>query len=442
MAHASQRNFRTPAPHRICTILVTNIGDFERRSSQFLNITPDLRRAVVNFPSMRGGRPLIFLSYAREDELTVARIYEKLRAAGFRPWMDVKDIPPGEEWRLAIESAIDRAASFLAFLSPRSVQKAGVLREEIEAARRRRSDPKSPLKVIPIRLEPCETPASVSDLQWVDLFDPDGWDRLLKALGRPRSAIMKYAVAAAVLAIVATAAIVALRQRAEPTIGATFWRLEPSSPSDPPTVRSIFQPPARAGVQPTDYTPARIGLDSHLKSGDLFYVSIESAREGYVYVVDRERYANGGAGEPELIFPTLRTRGGDNYLQKNALMRLPSVNDNPPWFEVQSGSAAYEGEIFTVIVLPRPLPGFTAPADHIQVPAGRFSDWQRNWQRTANLVSSDSQRVPITESEARAHRSTQPVIQSERDPAQATVYRIPPGTGGGLWADFILPVEK
>jgi hypothetical protein len=390
---------------------------------------------------MREGRPLIFLNYAREDELIVARIYEKLRAAGLRPWMDARDIQPGEEWRRAIESAIDRAAFFLVFLSPRSVQKAGVLREEIEAARRRRSDAKSPLKVIPIRLEPCETPASVSDLQWVDLFDPDGWDRLLKTLHRPHAAMTKYAAAAAILAI-AAAAFFTLHKPANPAIGATFWRLEPSSPSDPPAVRSIFQPPAKAGVQQTDYTPARIGLDSHLKSGDLFYVSIESAREGYVYIIDRERYSSGGAGEPELIFPTLRTRGGDNHLAKNALMRLPSVNDNPPWFEVQSGSPGYEGEIFTVIVLPRPIPGFTPPADHIRVPASRFSDWQGNWRRVPNLLSSDSRRVRITESEALEHRSAQPVVQTERDPAQATVYRIQAGAGGGLWADFILPIEK
>jgi len=32
----------------------------------------------------------IFLSYARDDRKKVEKLYQKLLAAGFKPWMDVK----------------------------------------------------------------------------------------------------------------------------------------------------------------------------------------------------------------------------------------------------------------------------------------------------------------------------------------------------------------
>ena len=37
----------------------------------------------------------IFLSYAREDAERVENLYQKLSDAGFKPWMDKKDILGG-----------------------------------------------------------------------------------------------------------------------------------------------------------------------------------------------------------------------------------------------------------------------------------------------------------------------------------------------------------
>src|SRR6185295_8277495 len=41
--------------------------------------------------------------------------------------------------------------------------------------------------LVPLRLEDCETPTRLRDWQWVDLFEPQGYQRLLGAL-RERSA--------------------------------------------------------------------------------------------------------------------------------------------------------------------------------------------------------------------------------------------------------------
>jgi hypothetical protein len=55
----------------------------------------------------------IFLSYAREDRKRVEKLYQELSKAGFKPWMDKRDILPGEKWELAIQKAIQRSDFFL-----------------------------------------------------------------------------------------------------------------------------------------------------------------------------------------------------------------------------------------------------------------------------------------------------------------------------------------
>jgi hypothetical protein len=61
--------------------------------------------------------PELFLSYARADAEMVDPIYNKLRDNGYAPWMDTKNILPGERWEKKISQAIKNADFFLAFLS-------------------------------------------------------------------------------------------------------------------------------------------------------------------------------------------------------------------------------------------------------------------------------------------------------------------------------------
>jgi hypothetical protein len=128
-------------------------------------------------------KPQIFLSYAREDEERVEDLYQELSNAGFKSWMDKKDILPGEEWELTIQKAIRRSDFFLACLSTNSVTKRGFLQKEIHLAldiwQEKLEDD---IYLIPARLEDCEVPGRLRKFQRVDLFKEDGWPRLLKAV--------------------------------------------------------------------------------------------------------------------------------------------------------------------------------------------------------------------------------------------------------------------
>jgi len=128
-------------------------------------------------------RALIFLSYARKDKDRVVDLYQRLFNEGHKPWMDVRDILPGENFRLAIESAIHRADFFIAVLSSNSVDRRGFIQRELKQALDIwKENLESDIYLIPLRLEECESPPGLRDFQRVDLFDNDGWTRLLEAL--------------------------------------------------------------------------------------------------------------------------------------------------------------------------------------------------------------------------------------------------------------------
>jgi hypothetical protein len=125
----------------------------------------------------------IFLSYAREDEEKAEKLYQQLSDAGFKSWMDTKDILPGERWELAIQEAIRCSDLFLVCLSKASVKKRGWFQKEIRKARDVSNGMlDSDIYLIPVRLEDCDMPESLRCFQWVNLFEEDGWERLVEAI--------------------------------------------------------------------------------------------------------------------------------------------------------------------------------------------------------------------------------------------------------------------
>lgn len=125
----------------------------------------------------------IFLCYARQDTAKVESLYQKLSSAGFSPWMDTRNILPGEPWKSCISKAVRRSNFFLACLSANSVDRRGLIQKEIKYALdiwQEQLD--SDIYLIPVRLEDCEIPESLRDFQAVDLFKEDGWTRLVESI--------------------------------------------------------------------------------------------------------------------------------------------------------------------------------------------------------------------------------------------------------------------
>ena len=131
-------------------------------------------------------KPTIFLSYAHADYNAVRKLYKKLSDAGFKPWLDKEDILPGQDWKHCIEKAARSCDFFMPCLSNNSADRRGFIQREIKSAidcwQEKLVDD---IYVIPVRLEDCNAPESLSKFQWVDLFgenEETGWKQLIKAI--------------------------------------------------------------------------------------------------------------------------------------------------------------------------------------------------------------------------------------------------------------------
>jgi TIR domain len=125
----------------------------------------------------------VFLCHASEDETEACTLYDRLRNDGYRPWLDVKDIVPGQDWKMAITIALKMSHVVIVLLSQKSVKKSGFVNREINDAREiAKEKPEGMIFLIPLRLDQCKVPSSLEDWQWVDFFQPDGYDKIVKAL--------------------------------------------------------------------------------------------------------------------------------------------------------------------------------------------------------------------------------------------------------------------
>jgi len=133
---------------------------------------------------------LVFLSHASEDKPAVRYLCERLKADGFDPWLDEERLLPGQEWPLEIEKAMRSSDAILLCFSARSVAKEGFVQREYKRAMQYQEEkPEGTIFVIPVRLDACEMPFFIRELQWVDF--PAGYDRLALALNQRAGGIPK-----------------------------------------------------------------------------------------------------------------------------------------------------------------------------------------------------------------------------------------------------------
>ena len=115
----------------------------------------------------------VFISYAREDKKVAIKLYNDLKEAGLKPWLDQKKLLPGQNWKHQVESAIKSSDFFIALLSNNSVSKVGYVQKELKRALDILDNyPQGEGFVIPVRLDECKpTNEILTNLHWADLFD-------------------------------------------------------------------------------------------------------------------------------------------------------------------------------------------------------------------------------------------------------------------------------
>lgn len=202
-------------------------------------------------------------------------------------------------------------------------------------------------------------------------------------------------------------------------VGVTVWRLRRSQASDSGDSRLLIQETENQRTESVEWTPQRVEADTPFASGDRVRLSIESPRAGYLYVVDREVYADGTTSDPYLIFPTQRMRDGDNSVRAGKVIELPGRSA----FKLTPLRADYRGERLTILVTSEQLPGVPVPLDAERLDPALVTQWETQWAAAAErleLVGGAGQVYTGAERDA----ASQGRLLTQADELPQTLYRV------------------
>jgi len=220
---------------------------------------------------------------------------------------------------------------------------------------------------------------------------------------------------------IATPRIPTGRVNGEDVLGITLWRLRPSKSSDDNEVR-LFKH-KKDNTQILEWTPERISVDTPLVAGQRIRLSIEAARTGYLYVINRELFADGKLGDPYLIFPTSDLHGGDNQVSVGRVIDIPSLDDEPYYFTLDPDHPGLAGEVLSVMVTPQPLTEIKIGDEAVKLSKDDVEAWEKSFgAKVGRLELENSFGKPWTKEERDASKGQ----TLKRDsPAPQTLYYRP-----------------
>jgi hypothetical protein len=216
----------------------------------------------------------------------------------------------------------------------------------------------------------------------------------------------------------------------------------------------------RAFVKPiTELDWKRAESGTRFSVGDRLRLAVEVPRTGYLYVVDREKYRDGGLGDPFLIFPTSRTNGGDNRVSPGWLVEIPSREDNPPYFILMtesnpSGSqqpagvmptsrGGVIGDVLTFIVAPGPiLEVGSLDSKPLRLAPDQVSLWEKKWGGSSERYEMTGGAGNGSTEEEKSAGAKNGTPLTENAPLPQTIYRVSTKPGEPIVISVPLVVAK
>ena len=220
----------------------------------------------------------------------------------------------------------------------------------------------------------------------------------------------------------------ALRPAVGRQVGVTIWRLRPMAPGDS-GARILVQDEDRTA----EWVPERVASSSSLTAGDRVRISVESPEAGYLYVIDRERYASGERGAPYLIFPTKRTHSGDNRVAGGRLIDIPAQDDRPNFFSLRPSRPDQSEEELTVMLTKEPIAGLEIGSKALVLSNEQVNGWEKEFgsAKVERFELADGSGKTWTRAEQQAAADATRLLTQE-DPPPQTIYRVAAGRSDRL----------
>lgn len=224
-------------------------------------------------------------------------------------------------------------------------------------------------------------------------------------------------------------------ERGEAFVGVTLWRLRPATARDRDQGLVLFRSEAE------ELVAERVEAGTVFVPGDKVRIGIESARKGYLYLLDREKYADGTTSDSYLISPTLRIHKGDNAVRAGRLVEIPNADDQPPFFVMKRNRPDQVGEEIVVLVTEKPLPDVTVGEQAAKVSAQTVAQWESvSAKQSVGLGASALAGKPYTRAESESGRHTR--LLTHEEPLPQTLYRLVAKPGQSLMVNVPLTIPS
>jgi len=196
----------------------------------------------------------LFISYAHEDRAVVTPLVTLMRCTGVRVFLDMADIPIGENWKAAIERAIRACDRMIVMWSAAAARSEWVAREIAEAQAQTKS-------IVPVMIDETPLPEPLAEIQ--------GCSDLLPMIEQFRDSIGRHHATPERLQqdAMAVARYHTLQAVMPPRTYATQnARLRKPPVSRPPRVHIDYGPAAPGGPYPGALDPESLKIAHSAKS--------------------------------------------------------------------------------------------------------------------------------------------------------------------------------
>ncbi len=218
---------------------------------------------------------------------------------------------------------------------------------------------------------------------------------------------------------VATPAVPTTNVAPDTVVGVTIWRLRRSMSEDSGERLLVHH-----GEDSGEWIPERISATTRLVEGDRLRITVEAARTGYLYVIDREQYADGTFSDPYLIFPTTRTLGGNNQVKAGKVIEIPAQDDSPPYFSLRRSRPDQVAEVLSVLVTPTPLEDIEITNKAQKLSISQVVAWEKSWStHVGRLEMEDGVGTKWTKEEREAGADGNRVLGADAPAPQDLYYR-------------------
>lgn len=226
-------------------------------------------------------------------------------------------------------------------------------------------------------------------------------------------------------------------------IAVTMWRLRPARKTDPKDTRILVQDAAAPAA--AELTPERIAAGTPLAEGERVRLSVMTPKNGYLYVIDREKYADGSYSAPYLIFPTTRTNNGDNRITAGTPVEIPAFGDNPNYFSIRKlqnpDGKILVGEELSVLVTDKPLEGVSIGVSAQQMAPTAFAEIKKFETGVEQFELVNGKSLPYQNSEKLAATGGARMLTQD-DPLPQSIFRAVTPAGTPLLVSIPLVIGK